>query len=308
VLQPDVLDLDLVVADLNKMVRRLIGEDIELVTVTEPELGRVLADRSQIEQVVMNLVVNARDAMPHGGRLVIKTANETVTSDYARPRPGMRPGDFVTLSVSDNGCGMDKETLARIFEPFFTTKEKGKGTGLGLCTTYGIVKQSDGYIGVQSEPRRGSTFKIYLPRTVQDVAGPVTENIAKGKPTRGAETVLLVEDEENLRKLALRVLERSGYRVYEAAAGAAALKTWRKHGSGIDLLLTDMVMPGGLTGRELAERLKSEKPDLKVIYASGHNDEMIGITFPLAQDFSFLRKPFNPAKLLQAVRDSLDQR
>jgi PAS domain S-box-containing protein len=308
VLQPLVLDLNVVIADLNKMLRRLINEDIELVTIPGPELGRVMADPSQIEQVIMNLAVNARDAMPKGGKLVIETANEHVSDEYARKRPGMRPGEFVTLSVSDNGCGMDKETLARIFEPFFTTKEKDKGTGLGLCTIYGIVKQSEGYFGVQSEPGRGTTFKIYLPRTHQNVSDILKTGIGESKPARGAETVLLVEDEDNLRKLAWRVLERNGYRVHEADSGAAALKTWQEHQAGIDLLLTDMVMPGGLSGRQLAERLKSEKPNLKVIYSSGHNDEMIGITFPLPRDFSFLRKPYNPSKLLQTVRNSLGGR
>jgi PAS domain S-box-containing protein len=308
VLQPEVLDLNVTVAAMNKMLTRLISEDIELVTITEPELGRVMADPGQIEQVIMNLVVNARDAMPMGGKLVIETANELVTSYYAHTRPGMHEGDFVTLSVSDNGCGMDKETLTRIFEPFFTTKEKGKGTGLGLCTTYGIVKQSDGYIGVQSEPGRGTTFKIYLPRTGQDGSGPQKASDGESQPVRGAETVLLVEDEENLRKLTMRVLERNGYRVYPADTGAAALKVWQEYPGAIDLLLTDMVMPGGLNGRQLAERLRSDKMDLKVIYASGHNDEMIGIAFPLPAGFSFLRKPFNPSKLLQTVRDSLDGR
>jgi PAS domain S-box-containing protein len=304
VLEPRVLNLNAVVEEMEKMLRRLIGEDIELVTHLDEGLGLVKADPGQLEQVVMNLAVNARDAMPRGGRLVLQTSNADVDESMARQRAVFQPGRYVLLSVSDTGIGMDEEVRTHLFEPFFTTKEKGKGTGLGLATVYGIVKQSGGYIWVYSEPGRGSTFKIYLPRV--DEAEPETRPAAVELETlRGTETVLVVEDEESLRQLMCEFLRQSGYTVLEAGDATSALAVAARHAE-ISLLVTDVVLPGR-SGRELAETLQKKRPQLKVVYVSGHTDDAMlrhGIDDP---GVAFLQKPFSRDAFLRKVRATLDE-
>ncbi|MGH7545568.1 MAG: ATP-binding protein [Gemmatimonadota bacterium] len=307
VLQPRVLDLNAVVADVRQMLRRVIGEDVELATALDPALGRVRADPTQMEQILVNLAVNARDALPEGGKLTLGTANVELDEAYAATREVVRPGSYVKLSVSDNGFGMDRATQARIFEPFFTTKEKGKGTGLGLATVYGIVKQSGGYIWVYSEPGRGTTFKIYLPR-VQAPAEPLPERAAgPAGPPRGHETILLVEDEASVRALAARVLRKQGYRVLEAADGEAARRQLESESTSVDLLLTDAILPGA-SGRELADRARAARPDLKVLFVSGYTDDVIARHGVLEAGVEFLEKPFTPEALARRVRDVLDAR
>ena len=290
VLEPVVLDLGAVATDMKDMLGRLIGEDIALLTTPTPGLGRVKADRGQIEQVVMNLAVNARDAMPQGGRLILETANVDLDDEYERRHVGARPGPHVMLAVSDTGTGIPREIQAQIFEPFFTTKEQGKGTGLGLATVYGIVKQSGGYIEVDSEPGQGTAFRIYLPRL--DAAA-------------ATETILLVEDEEGVRELARDILRASGYTVLEARNGAEALLLCERHQGPLDMLLTDVVMPR-MSGRELAERLAPLRPELSVLYMSGYTDDAVIRHGVLAAGTAFLQKPFTPAALVQRVRETLD--
>jgi CheY-like chemotaxis protein len=292
VLQPRVLDLDTVVADLEPMLRRLIGEDIELTTVLEARPGRVEADPGQLEQVIMNLVVNARDAMPRGGRLIIRTAQ------------GPAPDRRILLGVTDTGRGMDAETQSRIFEPFFTTKEKGKGTGLGLSTVYGIVEQHQGGIEVESVLGRGTTFRISLPGSRESAQVQAPAPVVAG-PERGAETVLLVEDEEAVRKLVCDILAGYGYRVLDAADGRTALALYERHGGDIAMLLTDVVMPQ-MSGRTLAERLLARQPDLKVLYMSGYTDDVIGNHGVLDSRMAYLQKPFTPDALAHKVREVLD--
>ena len=299
------LNLNDVIGDMAKMLVRLIGEDIKLDCKFSPNLPRVQADPSMMEQVLMNLVVNARDAMPKGGHLMISTDAVVIESSHTRGQSEARAGDFVCLSVRDTGCGMTPEVRARIFEPFFTTKEIGKGTGLGLATVFGIVKQHLGWIEVASEVGLGTSFKIFIPVTSQ----PAPERQAKvveSKTGEGTETVLLVEDEEAVRGLLKIILQRHGYRVLEAASGSAALLVWKKYGTQIDLLLTDMIMPDGLTGRELARRLMAEEPGLKVIYSSGYDDDPEGTAFISRGTAAFLQKPYTPKKLIQTVRQCLD--
>ncbi|HWP34099.1 MAG TPA: PAS domain-containing protein, partial [Thermodesulfobacteriota bacterium] len=303
VLRPTVVDLNAVVSNMDGMLRRLIGEDIELRTLPAADLGWVRADTGQLEQAILNLAVNARDAMPQGGKLTIETANVELDEAYAQRHAPVVPGRYVLLAVSDTGCGMDPETRARIFEPFFTTKERGKGTGLGLATVYGIVKQSGGYIWVYSEPGHGSTFKIYLPR-VEAAPAPLPPPPAR-PPAPGRETVLLVEDEDAVRTLARQVLEQHGYRVLEAAGAADALALVEWHRGSIDLLLTDVVMPG-MSGRELAERFAAARGAVKVLYMSGYTDSAIVHHGILDPGTAFLQKPFSPAALAGKVRDVLD--
>lgn len=304
VLQPRVLDLNAVVSELEKMLRRLIGEDIGLATVLESELGSVKADPGQIEQIIMNLAVNARDAMPQGGKLTIETTNVYLDEEYAKVHVAVVPGPYVMFAVSDTGTGMDSRTQARIFEPFFTTKEKGKGTGLGLSTVYGIAKQSGGNIWVYSELGRGTTFKIYLPRV--DEGAQEYERPAETEDAfLGAETVLLAEDEEMVRKLARSVLEMSGYQVLEAANGGAALLICERHTEPIHLLLTDVIMPE-MSGRELAERLAQLRPEMKVLYMSGYTDNTIVHQGVLDEGANFIQKPFPTDALARKVRDVLD--
>jgi len=304
VLAPRVLDLNTVVASVDNMLRRLIAADVELRTALAPELGAVRADPGQLEQVIMNLVVNARDAMPRGGKLTIETANAELDESYALEHPAVMAGPYVMLAVSDSGVGMDAVTQARIFEPFFTTKEKGKGTGLGLATVYGIVKQSGGNIWLYSEPGRGTTFKIYLPRVDQPIELPAPTPAARETP-RGTETVLLVEDDEAVRALARKMLAAHGYTVLAAPSGANALELAASHAGPIHLLVTDVVLPG-ISGRELAARFESVRPGLKVLYTSGYTDEAVVHHGVLDAGIAFLQKPFTSGALARKVRETLD--
>jgi len=303
-LEPEVLSINKVVTGIEIMLRRLLGEDIDIEVHRADELGSVLADPGQIEQVIMNLAVNARDAMPQGGKLTIETINAELDEGYAEQHVAVKPGRFVMLSVTDTGSGMDAETRAHIFEPFFTTKEKGKGTGLGLSTVYGIVKQSGGNIWVYSEPGRGTTFKVYLPR-VDAPAADIKRRPVSMMAT-GSETVLIVEDEEAVRRLADRILRSAGYKVLTAAGGGEALLLCEKHDGAIDLLLTDVVMPQ-MSGRELAERLAKTSPKLKVLYMSGYTDNAIVHHGVLDPGTRFIGKPFAAAELTRKVREVLDE-
>nr|MBI3611963.1 response regulator [Nitrospirota bacterium] len=303
VLEPKVLDLNAVVTNLDKMLQRLIGEDIDLVPILKPGLGRVKADPGQIEQIIMNLAVNARDAMPDGGKLTIETANVELDGQYAAQHVAVLPGPYVMLAVSDTGCGMDAETQKRIFEPFFTTKELGKGTGLGLATVYGIVKQSSGFIWVYSEPGRGTTFKIYLPR-VEETAQPIEPHVLLNESLRGSETILLAEDQENVRRLVTSILRSSGYTVLEASNGAEALHLCDQRPEPIHLLISDVVMPI-ISGRELVQRLAGKYPNLKVLFFSGYTDDAVVRHGVLEKGTAFLQKPFTPTGLLRKVREVL---
>ncbi|HET7274663.1 MAG TPA: PAS domain S-box protein [Longimicrobiaceae bacterium] len=302
VLQPKVLDLNVVVAEMENMLRRLIGEDFTLSTKLADGLGRVRADPGQVEQVVLNLAVNARDAMPGGGELTVQTSEVELTADGALPSD-LAPGPYVVLSVSDTGSGIDEATQAHIFEPFYTTKEQGKGTGLGLSTVYGIVKQSGGSVMLESEIGVGSTFRIYLPRVEDELE--VAPQRDDGGPVEGNETILLVEDELAVRALVRRVLTRYGYNVMEAENGPAAINLIRKDASPVDLLLTDVVMPG-MSGRELGEQVFATHPAAKILYMSGYTDEAIVHHGVLEPGTAFLEKPFTPDILLRKVREVLD--
>lgn len=304
ILQPKVINLNSIVSDMDRMLRRLIGEDIDLLTKTEPELGSVKADPGQIEQVLLNLAINARDAMHEGGKLTIETANVSLGGEYAVRHVGNASGDYVMLAVSDTGTGMDDETRARCFEPFFTTKEVGRGTGLGLSTVYGIVTQSGGNIWVYSEVGRGTTFKIYLPR-IDTAADETASDARSAQTTRGTETILLAEDDDSVRKLACEVLEMGGYQVLEAANGGAAFLICERHEGRIDMLLTDVVMPE-MSGRELWGRLNSMRPGMRALYMSGYTGTAVVRNGVLACDTNFIQKPFSPEGLLQKVRQVLD--
>jgi PAS domain S-box-containing protein len=306
VMEPKVLLLNAVVADTEKMLRRLIGEDIELLTSLDSALGKIRADQGQIEQVIMNLVVNARDAMPEGGRLVIETSNFEIDDKFARRYAyPVLPGSYILLTVSDNGIGMDTATQQRIFEPFFTTKEKGKGTGLGLSLVYGVVKQSGGYIDVVSTRGKGTTFNIYLPRVGQNAVETKTIGPDHPEELRGTETILLAEDEDTLRALTRHLLELYGYRVLEACDGNQALKLSDQTADEIHLLLTDVVMPG-LSGRALADQLKQKRPDVKIAYMSGYTGQRVGEKEILEPGSVFLQKPFTREGLARKVREALD--
>jgi signal transduction histidine kinase len=304
VLQPRTLDLNALVSDVEKMLARLIGEDVALVTRLEPALGSVRADPGQLEQVIMNLAVNARDAMPKGGTLTFETANAVLEADFVSVHPGALPGAHVVLTVTDTGTGMTDEVRSHAFEPFFTTKEKGKGTGLGLATAYGIVKQSGGYITVESEAGRGTTFRIYLPRVEGAAVAPGRATSSSLSPV-GTETILLVEDEAGVRRLSLTVLETQGYVVLEAASGDIALQVARAETGPIHLVVTDVVMPG-MSGRELWDRLRALRPDSRVLFMSGYTDDAIARHGVLEPGIAFLQKPFTPFSLAQKVRELLD--
>jgi len=301
-LQPQVIDLNDRVRDMDRMLRRLIGEDINLVTVLEPSLGKIKADPGQMEQVIMNLAVNARDAMPTGGKLTIETSNVDLEETLTRRHITIRPGAYVLLAITDSGSGMDAETEARIFEPFFTTKGEG-GTGLGLSTVYGIVEQSGGAVLVYSEISHGTSFKIYLP-TVDDVTIKVQAAPSQGAP-RGSETVLVVEDEDAVRSLVCEILEEQGYNVLNARNGAEALAACHQRAGIIDLVITDVVMPS-MSGSELATRLRPLHPQLKLIFMSGYTDNAIIHHGVLSADMAFLNKPFTPQMLARKVREVLD--
>jgi PAS domain S-box-containing protein len=304
VLAPQVLDLNALIADLEKMLRRLIGEDIEFRTVLAPDLGAVRADPGQLEQVIMNLAVNARDAMPHGGKLTVETINADLDDAYAQAHVPLVAGRYAMLAVSDTGIGMDTQVKAHIFEPFFTTKEKGKGTGLGLATVYGIVKQTDGYIWVYSEPGQGTSFKIYLPHVAAAPEPPAPKPLVPAS-LAGSETVLLAEDEEAVRNFTRRVLAAHGYTVLTAADGQEALHLAEQHAGPIHLLLTDVVMPN-MGGRELAERLVAARHDTKVLYLSGYTDDAIVHHGVLEPGIAFLQKPFTLQGLARKLREVLD--
>ncbi len=308
VLEPKVLDLNAVVADIEKMLRRLIGEDVQLVTVLGGDLGRVKADPGQMEQVIVNLAVNARDAMPEGGKLIIETGNVDLDAAYARGRPDARPGAHVMLAISDTGHGMDTETLSHMFEPFFTTKEQGKGTGLGLATVYGIVRQSGGHITVYSEPGHGTTFKVYLPRFAEDEDEevPMTRAAVAEPAPSGTETILLVEDEASLRVMIREILESAGYEVLEGPTPEEALAAAGAHAATIHLVLTDVVLPR-LSGRQVAEALRSSRPDVKVLFMSGYTDDAISHHGILDPGTHFIQKPFTTDGLLRRVRQVLDE-
>ena len=304
VLVPHNIDLNTVIGAVEQMLRRLIGEDIAFRTVLAPGLGTVLADPGQVEQVVMNLAVNARDAMPRGGKLTIETANVDLDEAYTQDHSPVTAGRYVMLAVSDTGIGMDGHVRTHLFEPFFTTKEKGMGTGLGLATVYGIVKQSGGYIWVYSEPGRGTSFKIYLPR-VEVAADPDTPRSLPLVSLLGSETVLVVEDEEPVRKVIRRTLETHGYVVLTASDGQEALTLAREHDGSIHLLLTDVVMPN-MSGRELADRVASVRREAKVLYLSGYTDDAIVQHGVLEPGIAFLQKPFTSFALARKLREVLD--
>lgn len=305
-LHMETLDLNQVIDDVAKMLRRLIGENIDLEFSWGRGLPLIRADAGMMEQVLMNLAVNTRDAMPHGGRLTIKTEACVVSEEEAKRSAGARPGRFVCLSVRDTGSGIAPEILPRIFEPFFTTKEPGKGTGLGLATVFGIVQQHAGWIVVDSAVGVVTTFKIYLPEAPIDAATSAAMPNAEPGVAGGQETILLVEDEASVREFAVAVLQRYGYRVLQAVSGVDALETWKWHGARISLLVTDLVMPENMTGYELAQKLQAEKPSLKVICVSGYSGDMMEQVFTPEKGMQFLPKPYQPRQLAKAVRDALD--
>ena len=298
-----VLDLNELVAEMDRMLRRLLGEDIDVVTKLDPALGAVRADAGQLEQVIVNLAVNSRDAMPEGGKLTIETTNAALDDTYAREHVPVQPGHYVMFALSDTGTGMSAETMAHVFEPFFTTKEAGKGTGLGLATVYGIVKQCGGYVWCYSEPGQGTTFRVYFPR----VDAPVEQFPARAvaPPTLGSETILLVEDEAGLRALARRLLEKHGYTVLEAGTADAAVAQARDHVGPIDLLLADVVLPGA-NGRVLADELLARRPGLKILFMSGYTEDAIVHRGVLAPNTPFINKPFSAAQLTAKVREVLE--
>ena len=303
-IEPRILNLNELVENLRKMLHRLIGEDIELRTSLAADLGSVKADPGQFDQVIVNLVVNARDAMPDGGDLTITTANVELDTAYCQRHPDLKPGNYVLLSVGDTGQGMPPEVKRRLFEPFFTTKPKGRGTGLGLAVIFGVVKQAGGTIEVDSEPGQGTTFKIHLPRSEEPAVKLARPNAPSVVP-HGHETVLLVEDEASVRELATAILGRLGYRVLAAAHGAEALELAEQHPEPIHLLMTDVVMPG-MNGRELSERLLARRPGTAVLFASGYTDDMIVHHGVLGEHLHFIPKPYTLQAVARKVRQVLD--
>jgi PAS domain S-box-containing protein len=306
IMQPEILNLNALITTMNPMLRRLIREDIDVITIADPQLGRISADPMKMQQVIMNLVVNAGDAMPEGGTLTIETANVALDAEYARKHVAVKPGPYVLLAISDNGAGMDEETRSHLFEPFFTTKVKGKGTGLGLSTVYGIVKQSNGFIWVYSEPGKGTTFKIYLPRIDAEAKDLSTET-EKAQDLPGTETVLVVEDEPAVRGLTTRILRERGYTVLEASNGAEALDIAQTYQEEIHLLITDVIMPG-LSGRDLSGKITASRPGIRTLFVSGYTDNAIVHHGILDADVSFLQKPFSVQSLCLKVRETLDSR
>jgi signal transduction histidine kinase/ActR/RegA family two-component response regulator len=307
VMRSEPLDLRKAVGELSKMLGRLLGETITLEFSPPPELPLVQADRGMIEQVIMNLAVNSRDAMPKGGTLTISTSPVELNDAYVQTHPEARLGAFVCLRVSDTGFGMDSATMARIFEPFFTTKAVGKGTGLGLATVYGIVKQHDGWLEVISEPGHGTTFNVFFPASSEPVEASTAEVVVAAAVQGGNETILVVEDEPVLRDMAHLILEDCGYQVLEAGTGAEALQVWERHPGRIDLVVTDVVMPGGMSGRELAVKLMARKPQLKIVFTSGYNVDETNTDFFRRGGAMFLQKPYTRPHLAKAVRDCLDK-
>ncbi len=302
IIKPRVVNVNSVIEQTEKMLRRLIGEDIELAFGLKADSGNIRADPGHVEQAIMNLAVNARDAMPLGGRLTLETANVHLDENYAKTHMGVTPGDFVMIAVSDTGIGMDAETKRRIFEPFFTTKEKGKGTGLGLATVYGMIKQAGGDIWVYSEPNRGTTFKLYFPRVKESVTD--SPNSDAESPQGSNETILVVEDEKAVRELTVRMLRRLGYSVLIASSGAEAIKISASHPNKIALLLTDVVMPN-MSGRQLADTLAGIRPDMKIIYLSGYTEDTVIHHGVLDAGIEFLPKPFSREVLAKKIREVL---
>jgi signal transduction histidine kinase len=306
IVEPQILDLNSVMTDIDKMLRRIIGEDIELKTILQPYLWSVKADPAQIEQVIVNLAVNARDAMPDGGRITIETTNTVLDESYTADHLNVKPGQYILLAVSDTGIGMTEEVKTHLFEPFFTTKEEGKGTGLGLATTYGIVKQSGGDIWVYSEVGQGSTFKIYLPR-VEVAAKSVVSSEVEVTIPRGNETILLVEDDPEVRTLTRLILHGQGYTLLEAVNGQEALLLFSRYSGPIHLVLTDVIMPG-LNGKALIQQLRQTQPQIKILFMSGYTDNVIAQHGVLDPGLAFLQKPFSPAILARKVREVLDRK
>ena len=303
-IQPKVLDFNALLQNLANMLPRLLREDITLESDLAADGMAIEGDTGMLEQVIMNLAVNARDAMPNGGKLRVKTQLTHIDAEYARNNPEARTGDFVCVTVTDTGCGMDRKTMERIFEPFFSTKDVGKGTGLGLATVYGIMKQHQGWIEVSSQPGVGTTFKLYFPAVARAV--PVAAESVMAETVHGGnETILLVEDEAVVREFVSEILRQQNYKVLEAGSGVEALKVWDKHAGNLDLLLTDIIMPEGINGRQLAAELKKRKPGLKVVYTSGYSPEVIGKEFERS-DTAFLAKPYAAPRLAQVVRQALD--
>jgi len=305
-MQVSALDLNEIIANMTKMLGRIIGEDVKLQCDFASNLPSIQADEGMMEQVLMNLAVNARDAMSKGGRLIISTERLVTDAVYARGNPEARTGEFVRLTVRDTGCGMTPEIRSRIFEPFFTTKDVGKGTGLGLATVFGIVKQHQGWLEVESQVGVGTAVKVFLPAIPQSFPAAMT-GTEEARVRGGTETILLVEDEAALRGMTRIILQRHGYRVLEAGSGVEALKVWETHAAEVGLLLTDMIMPDGLTGRELAKQLLARKPGLKVIYVSGYSIDTEGTTFRMREGVTYLQKPYHPKRLAEAVREKLDR-
>ena len=303
-LAPKILDLNAVITENVKMLTRLIGEDIDLVMIPGSDLAAVKADPGQIEQVIMNLAVNARDAMPQGGKLTIETSNVTLDENFTRVHAPLTPGQYVRLSIRDTGLGMDAETQTHIFEPFFSTKGT-KGTGLGLSTVYGIIKQTGGYISVDSEPRKGTVFNIYLPRVTETGLIVADQPALVVNNEKNVETILVVEDEPNLRRLTQQYLNQQGFKVFQAADASSALQIFNTHEGGIDLLLTDVIMPG-MNGRELAQRIRALRPETKILYMSGYTENVIGHNGTLEPDVNLLQKPFTLPALKAKVREVLD--
>ncbi len=304
-IQPKRLDMNKTVGNMSDMLGRLLGEDVSLQLNYSQTPATVEADAGMMEQVLLNLAVNARDAMPRGGQLAIRIAIVDVDEAHVQRQPEARAGRFVCLSKSDTGCGIPAENLPRIFEPFFTTKEIGKGTGLGLATVYGIVKQHQGWIEVESTLGKGTTFRVYMP-FVENVEAEKDKAAPKVTVRGGSETILLVEDERPVRELVARLLQNHGYKVWQAASGHEALGVWHEHKKEISLLLTDLVMPGNMNGHELAEKLRAERPGLKVIFTSGYSADIVGKNFKLEPDLNFLQKPYQPQTLALTVRRCLD--
>ncbi len=305
ILEPKILDLNDIIQNLEKMLRRLIEEDIDLSIKFGSELGSIKADSGQIEQVIINMVVNARDAMPEGGTLVVETGNAIVSKHSDEVKRGVKSGDYVRLSITDNGIGMDEEVQSKIFDPFFTTKEKGKGTGLGLATVYGIIQQSGGYILVDSTPGVGTTFDIYVPLVSEEATDEIAQS-RKEQKLEGKETILVVEDESELRKVIVETLEMYGYTVLEAIHSTNGLSISQEYDGEIDLLLTDVVMPE-INGKELATRIKSERPDITILYMSGYTDDVIAQYDIIKKGVRFLQKPFTPMDLGYKIRSVLDE-
>jgi two-component system cell cycle sensor histidine kinase/response regulator CckA len=304
-IEPRVLSLNHLISSFQKMLQRLIGEDIELRTLMSEKLASVKIDPGQFEQILVNLAVNARDAMPDGGKLIIETTNVDLDEDYHSAHLYVKPGRHVMLAVSDTGCGMSEEVKAHLFEPFYTTKEKGRGTGLGLATIYGAVKQSGGSIEVYSEQGKGTVFKIYLPAIEEipqklEIAKPISSSMLKGE-----ETILLVEDERIVRELAAKMLKRLNYNILPASNGTEALEIAKNYSGIIDLLITDVVMPG-MNGRQLAERLLKIRPDIKVLFTSGYTENAIAHHGIIEKDLSFIGKPYSTRELAQKIRQLLD--